>query len=128
MIAAVSQRPLSRQFGRESQATESGQAAVELVAILPLVGLAAILSFHLALAGWGLWSAAESARAGARAAEVDSNARRIALAALPTIFRERASIDLSAGKARVSLVVPSLLPGVNLPRVQAEAGPFGSQG
>lgn len=104
--------------------SQSGQAAVELVAVLPLVGLAAVLCFHLAIAGWALWSAAEAARAGARAVAVDSKARRVALAALPAALRDHATVDFSSGRATVSIAAPTLLPGVSLPRLGAEAGPL----
>jgi hypothetical protein len=97
---------------------------VELVAVLPLVGLAAALCFHLAIAGWGLWAAAEAARAGARAAAVQSGARRVALGALPEPLRDRASVDLHAGRMTVSVFAPSLLPGVSLPKLSVEAGPL----
>lgn len=102
----------------------SGQAAVELVAVLPLVGLAAALCFHLALAGWGLWSAAEAARAGARAAAVGSKAHQVAIGALPAALRGQATVDFNAGRARVSVAAPTLLPGVSLPRLSVEAGPL----
>lgn len=109
---------------RGAFAGENGQVAAELVAILPLVGLAAVLCLHLALAGWGLWSAAEAARVGARAAAVDLSARSRAVGALPGILREHAAVEVSEGRARVSVSVPSLLPGVDLPRVSAVAGPL----
>lgn len=104
--------------------SQSGQSAVELVAVMPLVGLAAALCFHLAIAGWGLWSAAEAARAGARAAAVESGARRVALAALPGPLRDRASVDLNAGRMTVTVFAPTLLPGVSLPKLSVEAGPL----
>lgn len=103
---------------------ESGQAAVELVAVLPLVGLSAVLCFHLALAGWSLWSAAEAARVGARAAAVETPAEARALESLPPALRERAEVDLVEGRAKVSVSPPTLLPGVALPRVSAVAGPL----
>ena len=117
---------LSRESSRAWQLCfrQSGQAAVELVAVLPLVGLAAVLCFHLALAGWGLWSAAEAARAGARAAAVDAKARQVALAALPEALRDHATVDFTAGRARVSVAAPTLFPGVSLPRLSVEVGPL----
>lgn len=97
---------------------------MEFVAVLALLGLAALLTFHLAIAGWSLWSAAEAARAAARAAAVDSDPRQVALAALPTAFRERASVRLDSGRVEVGVTVPTLFPGLSLPRVSAEAGPL----
>lgn len=97
---------------------------MEFVAVLPILGLTAVLVFHLAIAGWSLWSAAEAARAAARAAAVDSNPRQVALAALPTVFRERASVRLDSGRVEVGVAVPTLVPGVSLPKVMVEAGPI----
>ncbi|MFM9043813.1 MAG: hypothetical protein ACKOPI_06730 [bacterium] len=97
---------------------------MEFVAVLALLGLAAVLTFHLAIAGWSLWSAAEAARAAARAAAVDSNPRPVALAALPNAFRERASVRIDAGRVEVGVAIPTLVPGISLPRVSAEAGPL----
>lgn len=94
-----------------------------MLAVLPLVGLVAGLVFHLAIVGWSLWSAAEAARAAARAAAVDSDPREVALAALPTAFRERASVKLDSGRVVVGVAVPTLVPGISLPRVRVEAGP-----
>ncbi len=114
----------SRLVGGSTGGAEAGQATVEFVAVLALLGLAAVLTFHLAIAGWSLWSAAEAARAAARAAAVDSDPRQVALAALPTAFRERASVRLDSGRVEVGVTVPTLFPGLSLPRVSAEAGPL----
>ena len=103
---------------------ESGQASAELVAVLPLVGLAALLCFHLALAGWSLWSAAEAARVGARAVAIDIPAETRTLRALPEALRRGAEVQLVGGRARVSVGIPTLMPGVELPRVSAVAGPL----
>ncbi len=111
-------------FHRGKPGSGTGQAAVELLAILPLVGLAAAIVFHLAIAGWSLWSAAEAARAAARAAAVDSDPRQVALTALPTAFRKRASVRLDSGRVEVGVAIPTLVPGISLPRVKVEAGPL----
>lgn len=107
-----------------SPTRQAGQATVEFVAVLTLLGLAAVLTFHLAIAGWSLWSAAEAARAAARAAAVDSDPRQVALAALPTAFRKRASVRLDSGRVEVGVAIPTLVPGISLPRVRVEAGPL----
>ena len=48
----------------------SGQASVEMVAALPLVLLAGLIAWQLALAGHTAWLAANAARVAARAAAV----------------------------------------------------------
>ena len=101
-----------------------GQATVEFLATVPFLVLAAVLIFHLAIAGWSLWSAAEAARAAARAVAVDSDPKQVALAALPTAFRERASVRLDSGRVEVGVAIPTLVPGISLPRVRVEAGPL----
>ena len=102
----------------------AGQASVEMVAVAPLLVLVTVACLHLAIAGWALWAAEEAARVGVRAGSVDLQARPRALAALPRIFRDDATFELRKGRARVEVAVPTLMPGVSLPRVGAEAGPI----
>ena len=53
---------------------ERGQAAVEFVAVVPFVLLAALVAWQLALVGHVAWAAAGAARSGARAAVVGRDA------------------------------------------------------
>ncbi len=53
---------------------EEGTASVELVAVVPLLLLAALVAAQIGLAGQALWSAGIAARAGARAALVGGDA------------------------------------------------------
>ena len=62
---------------------EDGQAAVELVALLPLVALLAAGAWQLAVAGHAAWSADAAARAAARAVATGGDARAAARASLP---------------------------------------------
>ena len=62
---------------------ESGQASVELVAVIPFVILAALAAWQIALAGHTLWLTAGAARAAARADTVGSSPERAARSALP---------------------------------------------
>lgn len=78
---------------------------------------------HLALAGWALWSAAEASRVGARAAAVGGSAERRALLALPPELRRGAEVAERDG-TRVSVRIPTLLPGLALPRVSVSSGPL----
>ena len=57
---------------------DDGQAAVELIALLPLVALLAAGAWQLAVAGHAAWSADAAARAAARAAATGGDARAAA--------------------------------------------------
>jgi len=103
---------------------ESGQAAAELVAVVPLlIGLIAIVA-QLAVAGYALWSAGDAARAGARAAHVGGDAEAAALSALPGWLERDAEVEL-AGPVEVRVRAPAVLPGVPaIPlRASTELGP-----
>ena len=67
---------------------EDGQAAVELVALLPLVALLAAGAWQLVVAGHAAWSADAAARAAARAAATGGDARAAARASLPGRLEE----------------------------------------
>jgi hypothetical protein len=90
---------------------ESGQAAAELVAVVPLlIALIAIVA-QLAVAGYALWSAGDAARAGARAAHVGGDAEGAALSALPGWLERDAEVE-PAGPVEVRVRAPAVLPGV----------------
>jgi TadE-like protein len=93
-----------------TRAHERGQAAVELVAVLPL--LLALLAglWQAALAGHAAWSAAAAARAAARAHAVGADERSAARAHLPV--RMERGLRVVAGRGgdvTVSVRVPSVL-------------------
>lgn len=104
-------------FKRRSAEAE-GQAAAELVAIVPLLVLVVVAAAQMCAAGWALWSAATAARAGARAAHVGGDPERAARAALPAELRERAEID-DGEEVSVRVVAPGLVPGI--PRLAVSA-------
>jgi TadE-like protein len=90
---------------------ERGQASVELVAVLPILLALALLAAQVAIAGYGAWTAANAARAGARASAVDGDVRTAAASAVPAPFRP--GIEVRDGHdVSVALRAPSLLPGV----------------
>lgn len=90
--------------------SERGQASVELVAVLPFVVLLAVLVLQLAIVGYGLWTSANAARAGARAAHVGGDAKAAARSAVPEQLRR--GFEARGEPLDVSLRVPSLIPGV----------------
>jgi hypothetical protein len=92
-------------------ADEHGQAAAELVAVVPVVVALLLAVAQLAVAGFALWSAGDAARAGARAAHVGGDARAAALSALPGWLERGARVE-TAGPVEVSVQAPALLPGV----------------
>lgn len=92
-------------------ADEGGQAAVELVVIVPLLLALLAVVAQLAVAGYALWSAGDAARAGARAKRVGGDAKAAALSALPGWLEPGAEID-AAGPVEVRVEAPAVLPGV----------------
>ncbi len=100
---------------------EEGQAAVELVAVLPALLLVLLVALQLAVVGYGLWTSANAARAGARAAYVDGQAREAARSAVPVALRRSSRVQEGQRTLRVSLEVPSLLPGASRFPVEARA-------
>ena len=97
---------------------ERGVASVELVAVVPFLILGLLIAAQLAMVGHAFWSAGLAARAGARAALVDRDAERAAIAALPGALRRGAHIDEEDGiSVRVS--PPRVLP--LMPRLEVAA-------
>jgi hypothetical protein len=99
---------------------EDGQAAVELVAAVPLVLLLTLVVAQLAVAGYALWSAGAAARAGARADYVGADGEAAARRSLPASLRRHASISDSNGLT-VRVQAPALVPGVPAVPVTAKA-------
>ena len=95
-----------------------GQASVELVAILPALALCVLIAVHALPAGWALWSAANAARAGARAEQVGGDGEKVARRALPPALRGGAKTG-GGGEVRVTVAAPGLLPGVDPAPVSA---------
>ena len=98
---------------------DRGSASVELVAVLPLLVVACLVTAQLAAVGHAAWSAALAARAGARAALVGKDAGRAARLALPPLLRREAEVRDEDGVS-VRVAVPRLLPV--LPRLRLTAG------
>jgi hypothetical protein len=97
---------------------EDGTASVELIAVVPFLLLAVLVAAQIALAGHAMWSAGIAARAGARAALVEGDAKAAARRALPSSMRREA--DVSDGETvSVRVPIPQLLPA--LPRVTVGA-------
>ena len=93
---------------RGSRNGQAGQAAVELVAVLPVLAALLFGVWQAALWGHASWSAAAAARAAARAHALGLDPRAAARAHLPPRLerglRVRSSDD---GEVAVSVRVPS---------------------
>ena len=87
-----------------------GQAAAELVALLPLAALLLAGAWQLAIAGHAVWAAGSAARAAARAAALGTDPRAAARAQLPAGLERGLRLrDRGAGTIEVTLRVPGVL-------------------
>jgi hypothetical protein len=101
---------------------ERGQAAVELVAVLPMVALIALVLWQAAVAGQAAWLAGAAARAAARAHAVEGDETAAARAVLPERLerglRVRARDD---GSVAVRVSVPLVVGRGRLTTIPARA-------
>jgi hypothetical protein len=87
-----------------------GQAAAELVALLPLAALLLAGAWQLAIVGHAFWAAGSAARAAARAAAVGADPSAAARAQLPSRLERGLRLrDRGAGTVEVTLRVPAVL-------------------
>jgi hypothetical protein len=110
---------------RKRGARESGQATVELVALLPLVAVLAGILWQAALAGQAVWLAGSAARAAARASAIGDDARAAARGVLPKRLEPGLVVIEGPGKAddgvRIAIRIPSIVGGATLATVSARA-------
>jgi len=91
---------------------DTGQASVELVAMLPLIAALLAALWQLALVGYAEWAASAAARAAARADAVGTDPARAARAHLARSFEHGLSVHSThTGTVRVALRIPTL-PGI----------------
>jgi hypothetical protein len=91
---------------------ERGQAAVELVAALPALLLAALVALQLLVAGYALTLADGAAEAGALALASGGSAADAARAALPGWAEDDVAVTVQGGTVTVLLRPPSPLSAV----------------
>lgn len=84
----------------------TGQASVELIAVLPLVALVVGALWQAVLAGEAVWSAAGAARAAARAQAVGGDALLAARNAVPGVLRPGLRVSAQGDGVRVRIGVP----------------------
>jgi hypothetical protein len=109
---------------REASAGERGQAAVELVALLPLVAVLAALLWQAVVAGQAVWLAGAAARAAARAEATGGDVRAAARDVLPERLERGLTVARSRGEpggVRVAIAVPAVIGGLRLGTVSARA-------
>lgn len=87
---------------------------------MPLLVFAALALGQLAVAGYAAWSAANAARAGARAFHVGGSGERAALRSLPGSLRGDARVAHGDG-VEVHVRAPALVPGLPAIPVTAAA-------
>jgi hypothetical protein len=91
---------------------ERGQAAVEVVAMLPLLFLATLAVCQVLVAGLAREAAHHAAQAGAMAMLQGGDAAKQARAAAPDWSRHRLSVTVSGRSVRVRVAPPALVPGL----------------
>jgi hypothetical protein len=96
---------------------EDGQATVELVAVLPVLGLVALLAWQAVVAGQTWWLASVAAREGARAAALGGDGAAAAQRVLPGARLVRSGGD----GVRVRAAVPPVFAGLRFGSVTVRA-------
>jgi hypothetical protein len=92
---------------RQDWRREDGQATVELVAAIPALLLAALISLQLLAAGYALTLADGAAEAGALALAEGGSAAEAAREALPGWADDNVSVAVKGGEVSVRLRPPS---------------------
>jgi Flp pilus assembly protein TadG len=105
------------------RSSSSGQATVELVALLPLLAVVAAGVWQVALLGHAVWASGVAARVAARAEAVrGEDVEAAALRPLPSSLRPGAAVRVGDdGGVRVAVRVPAVVPGARLGSVASTA-------
>ena len=106
---------------------ERGQASIELLAVLPLVGVLALAAWQLLLLGQSCWLTGVAVRAAGRAASAGRAPDRAARAALPAAWGRRVSVRTVGGDVVVRVRVPALLGAGALGSIAGRAGGGGAR-
>jgi hypothetical protein len=99
-----------------------GQAAVELVGILPLLAVVGLLCWQAVVAGQAVWLSGAAARAAARASALGQDARLAARRVLPGTLADGVAVqDAGGGDVRVRVEIPAVVGGIGLASVSERA-------
>ena len=101
---------------------QNGQAAVEFIALLPLVAIIGALMWQFVLAGHTAWAAHAAARAGARAQAVGQDPEQAARGRLPGGLKRGMTIRTVKGdEVAVVVRIPVVAGLPSLGKVRASA-------
>jgi hypothetical protein len=100
---------------------QRGQAAVETVAILPLVAIVAAIAWQAVVAGQAIWLAGGAARAAARAEAIGADRETAARRALPPRLEQGLRVLAQDDGVVVRVRIPAVLSGVGLGTATARA-------
>jgi hypothetical protein len=107
---------------------DDGQASVELVAVLPVLGVVALLAWQALIAGEAWWLAGAAAREAARAQALGQDPAAAARSVLPARLRGGVRVRRVAGQGpdgdgvvTVRVAVPSVVSGLRWGSVTVRA-------
>lgn len=109
---ARARRPRPCRAIRGRGAADAGQAAVELVGLLPLIVAVALGVLQALAAGVAVELAGHAAHSGAVAIAEGRDGASAARAALPGWARSRLRVEVRGARVHVEVTPPSLLPGL----------------
>ena len=90
------------QLAHRHRPRQSGQATVELMALLPLVAVLGTLLWQGVVAGQAIWFSGSAARAAARAQAIGHDARAAARRVLPKRLESGLTVRRGRGCGRLS--------------------------
>ena len=99
-----------------------GQAAVELVAVLPLVALLGLLCWQAVVAGQAIWLSGAAARAAARASALGDDPTSAARRTLPGALAKGVRVRSERpGTVDLRLTIPAVVVGIDLAAIRSRA-------
>ena len=99
----------------------TGQASVELIAVLPLIAVVVVGLWQAVLVGQAAWSAAGAARAAARAQAVGGDPLAAARGAVASPLRGEVRVRAAGNSVRVGVGVPLVFTRVHLVTFEGRA-------
>lgn len=109
-------------------AAESGQAAVEFVAAVPVVLFLGLGLWQAVVAGQALWLCANAARVAARADVVDRDPAKAARSALPRTLEHGLRVRRKGSRVQVAVRVPWVLRPSRSPLTVSASASLGERG